>query len=236
MKKLLLEEALFEDDTIEEIPEDDTQTEEPAEGDIPEEPVDDIPVEDDTAEEESSEEGVAAGIASEVNGEDPEYGYEEGEDLQTLEPETTTYKVTFTLGKHTNWSKVDTVDEEDAKQMVADYVTKKWPDREFKITNVEEFEDVQESLNESVNDAQPIEMGPAVGMASVINDLIKGSYDMIDSYNSAIATAAAENYMDMVDVLSELQAEENVHIGQLQSLMSTVDPNAHFVDDSRVEM
>jgi rubrerythrin len=97
---------------------------------------------------------------------------------------------------------------------------------------------MEESLNESlgeITDAQPIEDGAAVGMATVISDLIKDEYEAIDGYNSAIATAQAEGFEDMVNVLTEIQAEENLHIGQLQALMNTIDPNAHLVDDGQQE-
>ena len=163
------------------------------------------------------------------------------DDLDDTEISPITYKVTFTLGKHTNWSRVEADSEEDAKQQVTDYVTRKWPDRDFEITEVGEFneeEEIEESLNESlgeITDAQPIEPGASVGMASVISDLIKDEYEAIDGYNTAIATAMAEGFTDMVAVLTEIQAEENLHIGQLQAIMNTLDPNAHLVDDGQAE-
>jgi hypothetical protein len=158
-------------------------------------------------------------------------------DGMNVEAPTVTYKVSFTLGKHENWSRIDASSEEEAGQLVQDYITKKWPDREFKIIKIEKFdeEEMAESLTESITDAQPIETGAAVGMASVISDLIKDEYEAIDGYNSAIATAEAEGFGDMVNVLSEIQAEENLHIGQLQTLMTMVDPNAHLVDDGQQE-
>ena len=237
-----------------------------------------------------------------------------------------TYKVSFTLGKHENWSRVDATSEDEASQIVRDYVTKKWPDRDFEVLEVCEFTDemeaeLDEKLNESldeskeninartvgvaltninealallsnitldvkeelyideiitrlnnaksyakdiiddnfseedkehlykefdlenvrfltesfITDAEPIETGAAVGMATIISDLIKDEYEAIDGYNSAIATAEAEGFGDMINVLTEIQAEENVHIGQLQTLMNTVDPNAHLVDDGKQE-
>ena len=95
---------------------------------------------------------------------------------------------------------------------------------------------ITEELNESdIIDAEPIETGAEVGMAAIISDLIKDEYEAIDGYNSAIATAQAEGFLDMVNVLSEIQAEENLHIGQLQTLMNSVDPNAHLVDDGQQE-
>ena len=211
MNKLLLEEMLFEDaaDFVDDV----------------EEPV------EDTSEEstpEITDDNLDQVIADET-----------GEDASN-DSISTTYKVTFNLGKHTNWSRVDAIDEEDAKQQVTDYITRKWSDREFEITDVDEFDEseMEESLNESlgeITDAQPIETGAAVGMASVIADLIKDEYEAIEGYNSAIATAEAEGFTDMINVLTEIQAEENLHIGQLQAIMNTIDPNAHLVDDGQQE-
>lgn len=93
-----------------------------------------------------------------------------------------------------------------------------------------------ESLTESATeDAKPIETGAALGMATVLSDLIKDEYEAIDGYNTAIATAEAEGFGDMVKVLTDIQAEENIHIGQLQELMKMVDPNASKIADGTVE-
>jgi rubrerythrin len=356
--RLLHEKLLLEEDGFEDIESTDEETvEEPAEEESSDEfmSVDDLPT-DDTDVDSMGDEGT----------EIPET------------PATTLYKVEFTLGSHSNWSRIEATSEEEAKQIVQDYITKKWPDRDYEFVSVEEFseEDMEESLNESLNenaygmgeysdkfhnyflfllnerkeeelpylvsqliryckeedlkdlwidrmgkvaeengfgttneslkegledesvmaqryvdyeipalckkvldfisnmsesalislnrhclrwhssvedvldmsgyyskdsmtesltDAQPIEAGAAVGMASVISDLIKDEYEAIDGYNSAIATAEAEGFEEMINVLTEIQAEENIHIGQLQTLMNTVDPNAHLVDDGRQE-
>ena len=83
-----------------------------------------------------------------------------------------------------------------------------------------------EALGESATDAEPIETGAAVGVASVLNGLIIDEYEAIEGYNTAIVNAEAEGYGDMVKVLTDIQAEENIHVGQLQELMKMVDPNA----------
>lgn len=93
-----------------------------------------------------------------------------------------------------------------------------------------------ESLTESNTEgAKPIETGAALGMATVLSDLIKDEYEAIDGYNTAIATAKAEGFGDMIKVLTDIQAEENIHIGQLQELMKMVDPNASKIEDGTVE-
>ena len=219
-EKLLLEEDGFEDTELEEPV--DTETDIPQEPDeISTETVDDTNVGTDTTEEENA-------TTSEISG-----------DESGMETTTTLFKVSFTLGKHDNWSRIEANSKEEAEQLVRDYVVKKWPDRTFEVVSVEEFDDseeLEEQLNESmITDAQPIETGAAVGMATIISDLIKDEYEAIDGYNSAIATAEAEGFGDMISVLTEIQAEENLHIGQLQTLMNMVDPNAHLVDDGQQE-
>ena len=288
--RLLHEKLLLEEDGFEDIESTEEETvEEPAEEESSDEfmSVDDLPTEDT----------------------DVDSMGDEGTEIPET-PATTLYKVEFTLGSHSNWSRIEATSEEEAKQTVQDYITQKWPDRKYEFVSIEEFdedEELEEELNESLSenikgmgeysdkfyayldylkdsyddeaiqylasqliryckeddlkdlwidrigqvakqvgfcddgvcesltDAQPIETGANVGMASVISDLIKDEYEAIDGYNSAIATAEAEGFEEMINVLTEIQAEENIHIGQLQTLMNTVDPNAHLIDDGRQE-
>lgn len=341
MIKLLLEEALFEEDA--------------------EEVVEEQPTEVAPAEEEATDDETYGPVQSIF-----------GDDEQTEEPQGVLYKVEFVLGNFNNWSRVNAESEEDAKQQVTDYVTKKWPNRDFEITEVHEFteedekeieenleEDLNESLNEnmmgeysdkffellrnnegdenflsalcydlirfcpeedlkdlwkrnedhyiqketnfdneeldeawndyrfevscndgptktirtiadsedkaikyvkdmyakehttyaddrenkwniknldeSLTEAEPIETGAAVGMATVVGDLIKDEYEAIEGYNSAIATAESEGFEDAVKVLTEIQAEEHLHVGQLLEVMKLFDPNAEKVEDGQIE-
>lgn len=90
-------------------------------------------------------------------------------------------------------------------------------------------------LNESVTPVAFIEEGPEIGMASVINSLIVDEYEAIEGYNSAIVTAQAEGFDDAARVLTEIQAEENIHVGQLIEVMKLFDPNADKVEDGKEE-
>lgn len=297
-KKLLLEETLFEDNGEEET----NGMEEPTEEKEEDESTDDI------SSQEITDDNLDQVVQDAESGETSEPPTDDTTAEVGMEDITTTYKVTFNLGKHTNWSRVEAVNEEDAKQQVTDYVTKKWSDRKFEITEVEEFEEIEESLNESlsenvqgqgkysdklygylnflqdsnkndniaylasqliryckeedlqdlwidrmesvaksvgfeetdtldesVTDARPIETGAAIGMATIIGDLIKDEYEAIEGYNSAIATAEAHGYGVAVNVLTEIQAEENIHVGQLLEVMKIFDPNADKVEDGQAE-
>jgi hypothetical protein len=123
--KVLIEKFLLEEDSFKDVElEGESQEETEDTEDTVETPDEDIPTEDTT----------------ETTEETPE------------EPATTTYKVSFQLGGHENWSRYEAVSEEEAAKAVEDYVTKKWPNREFKIINIEKFENVEESLVENLND------------------------------------------------------------------------------------
>lgn len=90
--------------------------------------------------------------------------------------------------------------------------------------------DDKEELTEDL-DNTPVEAGAKVGLASIINDLIVDEYATINAYNSAIVTAKEEGFEDVVNVLSDIQGEENIHVGQLQKVMELFDGNANKVED-----
>ena len=75
----------------------------------------------------------------------------------------------------------------------------------------------------------------AMGIAGVINNLIIDEFEAIDGYNSAIITAEKEGITDIIDVLKDIVNEENIHVGQLQTCLTKVSPNAQSIDDGQVE-
>lgn len=79
---------------------------------------------------------------------------------------------------------------------------------------------------EVVPEGQP-EPGPDNGIANLLITLINGEWDTIKDYNDFTATASAEGgYEDMLPVIADIVAEENVHIGQLQKLLQQISPDA----------
>lgn len=78
-------------------------------------------------------------------------------------------------------------------------------------------------------------VGPELGIAGVINSLIIDEFEAIDGYNSAIATAEEEGMTDIVNVLKDIANEENLHVGQLQTCLAKVSPNAQSIDNGQVE-
>lgn len=85
-------------------------------------------------------------------------------------------------------------------------------------------------------ETNPIESGLDVKMSDIIAKLIKDEYDAIIAYNKAIESAQLEGYDDIISQLSEIQAEENIHVEQLQEIMAKFDPNAVNFNDSNEDM
>lgn len=73
------------------------------------------------------------------------------------------------------------------------------------------------------------QMGQDSGIAAMLNDLIRDEWEAIQGYNDMQNTVRAEQpgYADeFLRVIADINAEENVHVGQLQKLMEIVAPNA----------
>lgn len=127
------------------------------------------------------------------------------------------------------WITMDEINEYE-KNMLEEYLEY---DSTFKN---ESFED--EHLGEITTTETTPEtpaVGPELGIAGVINSLIIDEFEAIDGYNSAIATAEEEGMTDIVNVLKDIANEENLHVGQLQTCLAKVSPNAKSIDDGQVE-
>lgn len=112
-----------------------------------------------------------------------------------------------------------------AKKQVA---TNQLPDK----AKVESLEPTAPNDNTEVAldiDAPP-EQGAATGIANELNALIIDEWEAITGYNSALATVKDEpGHEDIVKILTDILAEENVHVGQLQAALATVAPNAESI-------
>ena len=74
------------------------------------------------------------------------------------------------------------------------------------------------------------------GVASIIIDMVKDELDTIDNYNSCVATMRElGGYDEFVVVLADIIAEENRHVGQLQSILKQISPNAAEIDRGEAE-
>ena len=87
---------------------------------------------------------------------------------------------------------------------------------------VEESERVPQTENE-------------VGLSNLIIQEINGEWETIQHYNDLIAVMRAQGYEDMIDVISDIVAEENTHIGQLQKCLQVISPNVSKIESGETE-
>ena len=92
-------------------------------------------------------------------------------------------------------------------------------------------EDVKVIKEEVQEDTTPTERG----LSSVLSDLIKAQWDIVDQYNSAIATFEYEEYNDYLDTLKDLVADETANIGMLEGLIQQLDPMI-MIDQGKAEV
>lgn len=111
--------------------------------------------------------------------------------------------------------------------------------KDFAISNgyLDESEELDESVSKKLTEDVASEgeaplgpqMGQDSGIAAMLNDLIRDEWEAIQGYNDMQNMVRAEQpgYADeFLRVIADINAEENVHVGQLQKLMEIVAPNA----------
>ena len=78
------------------------------------------------------------------------------------------------------------------------------------------------------------------GVSSMIISSINDEWNTISTYNSIIATLrefSVENssYQSFIDVVNDIVAEENKHVGQLQEILKKVSPNTSYIEKGEAE-
>ena len=111
---------------------------------------------------------------------------------------------------------------------------------------VEETSDLQEGSEQSEEVPEPPAAPGGIYIANEINDLIKGELDAINLYNNflvdlegAMASEGSNLEQSFADsareIIKDILAEENLHIGQLQELLKPISPNAENIEDGADE-
>ena len=83
--------------------------------------------------------------------------------------------------------------------------------------------------NETPN---PPEIGYDTGLSVEIIDAINDEWNTIAKYNQLLANLKDE---DMVNVIKDIVAEENTHVGQLQKILETISPNVSNIEKGELE-
>lgn len=84
------------------------------------------------------------------------------------------------------------------------------------------------------------------GIASLLNADIIDEFEAIDAYNSHIVTLKdlmtkttdeekIRTYQNIIDILTDIANEENIHVGQLQKALNLVSASASFIKKGEIE-
>ena len=74
------------------------------------------------------------------------------------------------------------------------------------------------------------EIGPEMGISTLLMQAIKDTYTMIDSLNSLYIALSDVGASDKMDVMSQIIADETSHIGSLQAMLKDYSPNMENID------
>ena len=83
-----------------------------------------------------------------------------------------------------------------------------------------------ENIDNSTSSTESPSTSEDNGIAYSINKLIIDEWEAISGYNDAIILLQSlDKYPDEINVLKDIVAEENIHVGQLQKIMEKFSPN-----------
>ena len=134
----------------------------------------------------------------------------------------------------------------DCKDSIADCIRRMPKDAQYKLLD-RLVAPLHESLNEDVEDPIVVkedaveesekvpQTSEEVGLSNSIIQEINGEWETIQHYNDLISMMRIEGYDSMIDVISDIVAEENTHIGQLQKCLQMISPNVDKIDDGETE-
>ena len=133
--------------------------------------------------------------------------------------------------------------EDQIKEDVVDIEVTEDPNKE---ADVEVSETETEIENPEEIPASPT-TSDAMGVANMLNALIRDEWEAIDGYNSTISSYRAMidneypeadksiDYSALIKILEDISAEENNHVGMLQKALSLVSPNVSEIKDGEKE-
>lgn len=132
-------------------------------------------------------------------------------------------------------------------QKAEELIRKQYSGQSVNFTSKQEIKDINENLDEDVEDPMAVkedaveesekvpQTSETVGLSNAIIQEINGEWETIQHYNDLISMMRAEGYDNMIDVISDIVAEENTHIGQLQKCLQMISPNVDKIDDGETE-
>lgn len=88
------------------------------------------------------------------------------------------------------------------------------------------------TATETRNSATP---GPDSAISNMLINAINGEWDTIALYNDLITNLSAQGMNDIVEIITDINNEENIHVGQLQKALEKLSPNASSIKDGEEE-
>lgn len=85
-------------------------------------------------------------------------------------------------------------------------------------------ESLKEDVTEPAQETTSTESQKESGLTAIVNSLINDENEAIDGYNSAIVNFEVEGRGDLTEVFRSILAEEQVHIGELQTVLDKINP------------
>lgn len=99
------------------------------------------------------------------------------------------------------------------------------------ILNEELFDDVPnvniEPLTQDEIELEAPSSNEEFGATAILVDSIKNTWDMVDRYNTALASIPDEN---ISKVIKDILDSELINIGRLEDILKIVSPNAENID------
>lgn len=68
-----------------------------------------------------------------------------------------------------------------------------------------------------------------LNITTLLSALIKGEWDAIDQYNGAVMAMESIGSTEAIDTLKEIISEEYIHVGQLEKLAQSINPEAENI-------
>jgi len=88
---------------------------------------------------------------------------------------------------------------------------------------------LSEDSGEVLTDPVPEEKIVDFNINSFITELIKNKWEQVDNINGMILTLP-ESENDVVAVLKEIISDDYIHIGQLEKIIQSINPEAQAID------
>lgn len=128
-------------------------------------------------------------------------------------------------------------------QKAEELIRKQYNGQTLSFMSKQEIKDINEDVEnpvavkeDAVEESERVpQTGEEVGLSNMIIQEINGEWETIQHYNDLIALMRAQGYDDMIDVISDIVAEENTHIGQLQKCLQVISPNVSKIEAGETE-